>query len=135
MFPSFAAVPCNRLLGFELVQRSAERVEVRCPVRPEMLQEAGIVQGGLITALADTAAVYLLWPDLPSDRTMTGLACAMQFLSPGQLHDGPLVAMATPLRIGKTIAVCDSVVTQGERLVARGTFTFLLQVQRAKENA
>lgn len=126
----FDAVPVNRLLGLQLVHRSADRVEVHLPVRPELLQEEGIVQGGLLTALADTAAVYLLWPDLPQGRTMTGLGCSMQFLSPGRLQDGPLVAVATPLRKGRTVAVCDSVVQQGERLVARGTFTFLLQERR-----
>lgn len=130
MTDAFAATPCNRWLGFELVARSAERVEIRQPVRPEMLQETGVVQGGLLTALADTAAVYLLWPDLGSARTMTGTSVNMQFLSGAVPGDEPLRAIATPLRVGRTVAVCESTVQQGERLVAKGTFQFLLRDAR-----
>ena len=77
MDPSaFERTPVNRWLGFRLVSRSAQRVELEQDVREEMLQEAGVVQGGLLTALADTAAVYLLWPDLGEARAMTGTSRA-----------------------------------------------------------
>jgi uncharacterized protein (TIGR00369 family) len=112
------------------VQRSPVQVTVELPVRPELLQEAGVVQGGVLTALADTAAVWLLWPDLPPGRTMTGVDCHMQFLSAGRAEGGPLVASAVPLRIGATLAVCESRIEQDGRLVAKGTFTFLQRDQR-----
>jgi uncharacterized protein (TIGR00369 family) len=102
----FANTPCNRWLGFRLLERSAERVVIEQTVRTEMLQEGGVVQGGLLTALADTAAVYLLWPDLRQDQTMTGTT------------------------VGRTVAVCESTVRQGSRLVAKGTFTYLLRERR-----
>lgn len=123
----FAATPCNRLFGFRLLARSADRVEIELPVRPEFLQEEGVVQGGILTALADTAAVYLLWPDLPADRTMTGTDCSMRFLGAATATDGPLRAIAVPLRVGRTIGVCETTVHQHDRLVAKGTFSFLLR--------
>lgn len=126
----FGDTPCNRWLGFRLVQRSAERVEIAQSVRHEMLQETGVVQGGLLTALADTAAVYLLWPDLAETRTMTGTTVSMQFLAGALPDQGELCAVAVPLRIGRTVAVCESSVTQGGRLIAKGTFTFLLRNKR-----
>ncbi len=126
----FAATPINRLLGMRLRHRSPERVEAELPVRPELLQEEGVVQGGVLTALADAAAVWLLWPDLPPARTITGLGCSMHFLASATLSGGPLLATATPVRVGRTVAVCDGTVHQGERLVARGTFTFLLRDRR-----
>ncbi|MDA7936406.1 PaaI family thioesterase [bacterium] len=122
----FQATPCNGWLGFELVLRSSERVEITQTVRPEMLQEAGVVQGGLLTALADTAAVYLLWPDLGENRSMTGTSVSMQFLSAAILDAEPLQAIALPLRVGRRVAVCESVIYQGTRMIAKGTFTFLL---------
>ncbi len=127
---TFAATPCNRLLGLRLVHRSPERVVVELPLRPELLQEEGVVQGGLLTALADTAAVWLLWPDLDPRLAMTGIDCSMQFLGAGRADGGPLVATATPLRVGATIAVCESRLEQDGRLVAKGTFTFLLRPRR-----
>ncbi|MCB9879562.1 MAG: PaaI family thioesterase [Planctomycetes bacterium] len=127
----FDRAPVNRLLGMRLVESTAERSEVHLPVRDELLQEAGVVQGGVLTALADTAAVYLLWPRLGDGRTMTGTGCSMQFLAAARPGMGDLVAVATPLRIGRTMAVCESEVRQDGRLVAKGTFPFLLQPRPA----
>ena len=62
---------------------------------------------------------------------MTGVDCSMQFLGAGRADGGDLVATATPLRVGRTIAVCESRIEQDGRLVAKGTFTFLLRDQRA----
>ena len=104
-------------------------MELELPVRTEFLQEEGVVQGGVLTALADTAAVWLLWPDLGPNRTMTGIECKMNFLGAATAPGAPLVAVAALLRKGGTIAVCESVIHQGDRLVAKGTFTFL---QRAR---
>ena len=126
----FARTPCNRFLGFELRACSPERVELELPARAELGQEEGVVHGGLLTALADTAAVYLLLPFLPDDRIMTGTGCAMHFLAGADPKGAPLRAVATPLRVGKTVAVCESVITQDGRLVAKGTFTFLVRDRR-----
>jgi uncharacterized protein (TIGR00369 family) len=127
---TFASTPCNRMLGLVLRERSPARVVVELPVRDDLLQEEGVVQGGILTALADTTAVWLLWPDLGPERRMTGIDASMQFLGAGRRGRGPLVATATPLRIGGTIAVCETVVEQDGRLVAKGTFTFLLRPRR-----
>ena len=123
---AFDRTPVNRWLGFRLVERTGERVVVEQDVRDEMLQEAGVVQGGLLTALADTAAVYLLWPELGEARTMTGTNASVQFLAAARPDEGALTATATPVRVGRRLAVCESVVRQGDRLVCKGTFTFLI---------
>ncbi len=127
---AFADVPVNRFLGFELRSCSAERVELGLPLRTELLQEGSVVQGGILTALADTAAVNLLWPDLAADQTLIGTGCSMQFLGAATLDRGDLLAIATPVRVGRTIAVCESEVFQGERRIAKGTFTFLFMDKR-----
>lgn len=128
----FARTPCNRLLGIELVSGSKERVELTLPVREDFLQEEGVVQGGILTALADMAAVYLLWPYLPDDRAMTGTSCSMHFLAGATVAGGPLRAVATPLRVGGTMAVCESELFQQGRRIAKGTFTFLLRQRRPR---
>ena len=76
--------------------------------------------------LADTAAVYLLWPELGERRDMTGTSASVQFLAAARAAAGPLKATATPVRVGRRIAVCESSVSQGERLICKGVFTFLL---------
>lgn len=127
----FATTPVHRLLGLRLVARDASQAVVAMPMRPELLQEAGLVQGGLLASLADAAAVWLLWPSLPAERTMTGIDCSLQFLRAARPEGGDLLATAVLLRSGRTIAVVDSVVSQAGRTIARGTFTFLQQTRQA----
>lgn len=123
----FDEVPSNRFLGTRLLHRSAERAELELPVRADFLQEEGVVHGGVITTLADTAAVHLLWPDLAADESMTGIGLEMNFLRAARPGRGPLRATASVLRAGRTIAVCESEVFQDGVRVAKGTFTYLLR--------
>ena len=123
----FAQTPVNSFLKSRLVARSPDRVEVRAPVLPETLQEYGVVQGGIISALADTAAVYLLLPDAMDRGRVHGIGFQMTFLLPAMRDGGELAAIATPVKIGWRVTVCSVDVMQGERLIARGTFTYLVE--------
>ena len=130
---AFARVPSNAFLGSRLLQRSPERTEIELPVRPEFVQEEGVVHGGVLAMLADTAAVYLLWPDLPQGMTMTSIEFKVSFLGPGRPDGGPLRAVATVLRRGRSVAFCESEVLQDGRRLAKGSFTYLLR-QRATDD-
>jgi len=70
----FESVPINAALQFSLV-RTAGGAEIRMPLQSWFGQEGGVVHGGIITAIADTAAVYSILPDLDgSSRSMTSLS-------------------------------------------------------------
>ncbi len=127
----FARTAANQLLGSRLVSRSKERVELELPVRGELLQEEGVVHGGILTTLADTAAVYLVFPDLGPDRTMTSIDFHVTFLAAGRNGRGPLRAVATPLRVGRSIAVCESAVFQDDVMLCKGLFQYLLRPRHA----
>jgi acyl-CoA thioesterase len=122
----FVRTAVNRFLGSRLVSRTAERVEVRMAARPEMAQEYGVVQGGILSGLADTAAVYLVIPDAMQRGHVHGIELKMNFLRPARADGSELVAVATPVKIGRRIAVCSVDISQADRLVARGTFTYLV---------
>lgn len=122
----FARTAANRFLGTRLVSRAEDRVEVRMAARPEMAQEYGVVQGGILSALADTAAVYLLIPDAMDRGHVHGVELKMNFLRPARADGSDLVAVATPVKIGRKLAVCSVDITQADRLVARGSFTYLI---------
>jgi len=126
-FENFANTPSNRFLGMRLVSRSAERSEIELPMREEFAQKEGVVHGRLLSTLADSSAVYLIGPDLGPDRAMTGIEFKMNFFAPGDPTGPALHAVAKPLRIGRTIAVCESEVHQGDRRLAKGTFTYMLR--------
>jgi len=122
----FARTPINSFLQSRLVHRSPERVEVRAPVSGAQAQEYGIVQGGIVSAVADTAAVYLLIPEAMDRGTVSGVEFKMNFLRPVQSDGGELVAVAVPLKVGRRLAVCRVDISQDARHVASGVFTYLV---------
>jgi uncharacterized protein (TIGR00369 family) len=126
-FELFSRTAVNRHLGMRLLIHTPERVEVQMTARPEMAQEYGIVQGGFISALADTAAVYLLLPGAMDRGTVHGLELKMNFLRPANADGTDLTAVATPVKIGRRVAVCSVDVMQDDRLVASGSFTYLIE--------
>jgi uncharacterized protein (TIGR00369 family) len=126
---TFAATPANRLLGLRLVSRTPQRVEIEMPMRADFAQEGGVVHGGLLALLADTTAVYLLWPELQPDRTMTSIEFKVNFLAAGRPDGSALRAVATVLRLGRSVAVCESEVFQADVRLCKGTFTYLLRDQ------
>jgi uncharacterized protein (TIGR00369 family) len=89
-------------------------------------QEYGVVHGGIISALADTAAVYTIHPFLgPNDR-MTSVEFKVNFLAGATPGRGEIVAQARLIRKGKTVAVVQVDVHQAEVHVATGLFTYIV---------
>lgn len=121
----FRSTPVNRFLGFALVSYDETGAELAMQPRQEHIQEKGVVQGGILTALADTAAVYALLPQLPPDLDMTGVELKMNFLRPALADRGELRARSRVVRRGRRIGVCQVEVSQRDRPVAIGTFTYL----------
>ncbi len=121
----FDAVPFNQLLQIRLRHIDAETSQVAVDARGELMQEQGVIHGGLLTILADNAAVYLTLPKLAEDERMTSIEFKMNFLEAAQINGGELIATARLVRAGKRVVVCEAVVTQGERKLAVGLFTYL----------
>jgi len=130
MSETFSAVPFNEALGFELVSAEAGSAEMRLRLQPWFEQEVSVVHGGIITSLADTTAVYAVMPQLGAHRTMTGIEFKMNFTRAATMSGGPLTAKSRTVRLGNTIAVCAVDVSQRDRLVATGLFTFLVRQSR-----
>jgi uncharacterized protein (TIGR00369 family) len=122
----FESVPINAALQFSLV-RTAGGAEIRMPLQSWFGQEGGVVHGGIITAIADTAAVYSILSDLDgSSRSMTSIDLKINFLRPARLEGEVLVATSRLIKKGRTVAVSAVEVRQGESHVATGLFTYLI---------
>ena len=119
----FADVPFNRALAFELVESAAGTAVIREALQPWFAQENGVVHGGIISSVADTAAVYALRSS--GDAAMTGVEFKINFLRAARLDGGDLVARAKTVRRGRTIGVVDVDVFQGEEHIATGLFTYV----------
>lgn len=126
----FAATAANRFLGARLCSATRERAELELQPRAEFVQEEGIVHGGILAMLADTTAVYLLFAQLAPEQAPTSIEFKLNFLAAAKADGHALAAAAVPVRIGRTIAVCDCEVRQGGTLIAKGTFTYLIRQRR-----
>ena len=100
-----AKVPSNRLLGLVVREQSDGGATVTMAPRPELAQEYGVVHGGFLAALADTAAVYALLPRLAASERMTSIEFKVNFLAPADPAGGELVAKATVVKAGRTVRV------------------------------
>ena len=119
---AFDDTPLNRALGFQLRKRSDGEAEVAMAIQPWFFQENGLVHGGVVTSVADTAAVY----SVGGPEGMVGIEFKLNFLK-AAAPDGPeLVARAKTVRRGRTIAVSEVDVFQRDERIATGLFTFLV---------
>jgi uncharacterized protein (TIGR00369 family) len=122
----FASVPLNAQLGLEIVDLGETTSTLRMPLQPWFAQEMGVVHGGIITTIADTAAVYALHPEADLSKRMTSIEFKLNFLRAGRLDDGPIEARARVVRKGRTVAVCSVDVWQKGEIIATGLFTYLI---------
>jgi len=126
----FASIPVNRFLGFELTFCERQRCVLTMPTRDEFRQEGGVVQGGIVAAFADTASAYAFVSSLGARETMTGVEYKVNFLEPAKVEGGNLEARAKVVRRGRRLGVAEVQVSQGERTVLTGLFTYLFQERR-----
>lgn len=108
------------LTGVTVTRVWDRKAEGRLEVTPNVLNPMGIVHGGAMATLADTVAGCAAFT---CGRECVTLDCAMQYLAPGT--GSCLHCVATPKKLGKTILVYDTVITNDQgQPVATGTYTF-----------
>lgn len=97
-----AAQPFSVYMGAELVTFVPGEVEMALPLRPEFTQHHGVIHGGVISYLADSAITFaggsVLGPDVLTAEYK------INYVKPGQ--GDRLVARATVLASGSRQAVC-----------------------------
>ncbi len=126
MTQKFEDVAVNRLLGMRLISTGVNCATLEMVPTPAMTQETGVIHGGILTVLADTAAVYAFRPSMETDQLCASIEFKMNFLAPAFVSNGDLIAKAKTLKVGSRVAVIESTVTQGETQIAKGVFTYLI---------
>jgi uncharacterized protein (TIGR00369 family) len=112
-------------LGITLVELKDGYAQFRMPVRPEYLQGAKAMQGGLIVALADETIAHAMMTQLTPDEGLTTIELKSNFLA--GISDGELIATATVFKKGQSLVIGDCLVTDNkEKNVCRVSATFLL---------
>jgi uncharacterized protein (TIGR00369 family) len=126
--PSLAAImPFAAQLGMTLTEASQERVVAELPWAPHLCTAAGVMHGGVLMSLADSAGALVAFLGLPEGAATATITSATQLFRP--VSAGVVRAVAVPLYRGRTtVTVQTSLYDSGERLVAQTT---QVQVVRA----
>ena len=69
--------------GLEFTEVTERRCVVSCPMRPELLNPAGIAHGGLIATLTDVAAGSMALMADGRAHTIVTQSCNIHYLRPG----------------------------------------------------
>ena len=122
----FERIPYVRLLGLEFVEASQGSATFALEVREELTRMGGILHGGAVVSLMDTAAAFAVHTLLePGGRTVT-VDLTVHFLRPG--GGGRVEARAKVLRRGRRVIILSVEATDGRGdLIATSTMTYYTQ--------
>jgi acyl-CoA thioesterase len=98
-----ARIPYVRLLGIELVSAERGAATLRLAVREELTRMEGIMHGGAIASLLDTASAFAVITTLEPGQTTVTVDLTIHYLRP--VLQGRLTAHARVLRAGRRIVV------------------------------
>jgi 1,4-dihydroxy-2-naphthoyl-CoA hydrolase len=112
-------IPFARRLGLSVVRDDPIQVELRLDWDPELCTSGGVLHGGVIMAVADTAGALCAFRNLPPDAGgTTTVESKTNFLRAVAI--GHIVATAEPIHVGRTLIVVQTDVSDDKgRLVAR----------------
>jgi len=122
----FGRIPYVRLLGLEFVSAGRGEAAFALEAREELTRMGGILHGGAVVSLMDTAAAFAVHTLLePAGRTVT-VDLTVHFLRPAR--DGRVEARARVLRRGRRVIILNVEATDGTgELIATSTMTYYTQ--------
>jgi uncharacterized protein (TIGR00369 family) len=116
------AMPMCATLGVTAQAVAAEEVRLALEWTPELCTSGGMLHGGAVMALADSAGGTCAFLNLPPGAAGTStIESKTNFL--GAVRSGTVVASSRPLHIGRTTMVIETEVRSGDKLVAKVTQT------------
>lgn len=119
-------MPLAGTLGIRTDEYTARQVVLSIDWRPDLCTAFGVMHGGVIMALADSAGGACAVLNLPEDASgTTTIESKTNFL--GAVRNGAVTATATPLHRGGTTIVVETLVRDSAgKLVAKTTQTQLV---------
>ncbi len=115
-------MPLCAELGITAERLTPEAVTLSVPWSERLCTTNGLMHGGAVMALADSAGGTCAFLNLPDGATGTAtIESKTNFLRGAR--DGVVTATARPLHIGSTTIVIETEVANNDRLVAKVTQT------------
>ena len=118
------SVPFATLLGIQLESVVVGHAVLSLPVRDEHKQYHGVVHGGAIASLIDSAMAFAIIPLLAETERTTTVDLTIHYLRP--LTEGVAKSSARVVRAGRRVIVVSAeVFDHKEQLVATAVSTYL----------
>ena len=115
-----------QLVGLRIEEIRLDYCRMRLPYRPELDQPAGVVHGGAIATLIDTAVVPAVASAYDQIPMMLTLNMSVQYL--GAIVGEDAVADGWLTRRGKSVAFCEALVrTDSGKVAATGQLTYTVR--------
>lgn len=122
----FETSPFSRYLGMtiESLDEGYARIYMSC--RQELKQIQGIIHGGALASLADTAVGLALATMIETYQRINTIEMKINFLA--SIREGQVVAEARILRKGKAVAVGDvSIFDEHGKMVAKSLMSYSIR--------
>ena len=94
-------VPFAKLLGIELIAAGRGTATLQLAITDKLRQIHGVVHGGAIASLIDTATAFAIVPMMGPDEKFSTVDLMVNYLRP--LRKGNATAQARVLRFGKRL--------------------------------
>lgn len=118
------SVPYAKLLGFELDEISPGAATLGLKIRKDLMQNHGVVHGGAIASLIDTATAFAIIPLLTPEEKVTTVDLTISYLRP--ITKGRVTATARVLRSGRRLFVVSAEVKDADgKLAATALSTYI----------
>ena len=124
---AFASVPYGKLLGLELGEISRGQASIHLEVRDELRQNQGVVHGGAVASLIDTAAAFAVLSQLELDERVTTTDLTIHYLRP--ISSGRLTATARIVRGGRRLFVLAVEVRSDQAVLLATAVTSYIKLQ------
>jgi 1,4-dihydroxy-2-naphthoyl-CoA hydrolase len=115
-------MPYGATLGIDSLRGSADEVEATLAWAPQLCTAGGVLHGGALMALADSAGAVCAFLNLPSGARTVTIESKTNFF--GAIKDGSVRARSRPLHRGRTTIVVETdLFDANDRHVGRTTQT------------
>ena len=116
--------PFPRHMPMRVLEISLETSRVELEVAECHLQPFGIVHGGVIATLVDTATFWAGFGPIAEDAGLVNVDLKLNYLE--TVSEGTLIASGRCIRAGRTISYTEAHIrTANDRLIAHGTSTLM----------
>lgn len=123
---AFAAVAYARFLGLEMGEVSPGEATIQLGVREELKQYQGVVHGGAVASLIDTAAAFAVLTQIETHERVTTTDLTIHYLRP--ITSGRMTATARIVRGGRRLLVLSVEVRNEDNLLLATAVTSYIKI-------